>query len=136
MKRVIFVQIGTGFFAVETDQVKHFVRNVQVSDFGNKSENPNICGLISLGDEVIPVLDIDRWFGEKQMIFSERTMFVIMMSGSKPFAFPISDVIKSNEVPSECFHVLPAVVGKVTAHGRGNVWLRPSNSALGLHSGF
>ncbi len=109
MKRIIFIQIGTGVFAVEIDQIKSFVVNVKILDYGNKDDITSIMGLLQFYDEVIPVLDSYRWFGQKRMNFSSKTIFVVMAFGGKSFAFQISAVIKSVEVPGECFHAVPAV---------------------------
>ncbi len=109
MKRIIFIQIGTGVFAVEIDQIKSFVVNVKILDYGDKGEITSIMGLLHFCDEVIPVLDSYRWFGQKRMNFSSKTIFVVMVYGGKSFAFQISDVIKSVEVSSECFHEVPAI---------------------------
>lgn len=109
MKRVIFIQIEEGAFAFEIDQVKWFVTNAEISDFVDKGKNPSILGMISLYDEVIPVLDLCRWFSQKTMPVYKNTIFVVMAFDSKSFAFPISSVIKCCEVPNKCFHAIPSI---------------------------
>ncbi len=104
MKQIMFIKIGTGFYAVEVGQVKRFLYNAEVVDFGDKEVNSGIIGMIHFDDELIPVLDLYRLFGQKQVSSDNKTVFVIMMLGDRSFAFPISAVIKSIEVPDECFH--------------------------------
>lgn len=109
MKRVVFSRIQEGAFAFEMDQLKRFVTNVELSDFVDKGKTPSIFGMISLYDEVIPVLDLYRWFGQKTMPVCENTIFAVMAFSGRAFAFPISFVKKCCEVPHECYHAVPAV---------------------------
>ncbi len=46
MKRIIFIQIGIGVFAVEIDQIKRFVVNVKILDYGDKGDITSIMGLL------------------------------------------------------------------------------------------
>lgn len=113
VKRVLFIQIGAGFFAIEITQVKRFIDKAKISEipaFGDKGAIPSICGMIYLDNEVIPVLDIYRWFGQKPMQFDEKTIFVVKMSSGKSFAVPINAVIKSCDVSSKYFHAVPAIL--------------------------
>lgn len=112
VKRIVFIQIGTEVFAVEIDQIKRFVDKAEISGLSDKGGGLNRIGMIFLYDEVIPVLDLHGWIGQKSMNFCKKTIFVVMMFGGKSFAFPISAVIGSCEVSDECFYTVPAVFGK------------------------
>lgn len=112
VKRVIFIQIGTEVFTVEIDQIKRFVDKAEISGLSDKGDGLNRIGMICLYDEVIPVLDLHRWFGQKPMNLCKNTIFAVMMFGGKSFAFPISAVIGSCEVSDECFYAVPAVFEK------------------------
>ncbi len=107
MKHVIFIQIGTGFFAVDIDQVKHFIANAEILDLNDKSDDPSIIGLLCLDDETIPVLNLHKWFGQEQISISDQTLFLIMMLGDKSFTFQVSAVMEIAEVPDECFRAIP-----------------------------
>ncbi len=107
MKRVIFIQIGTGFFAVDIDQAKRFIANVEILDLNDKSDDPSIIGLLWLDDETIPVLNSHKWFGQEQISMSNQTLFLIMMLGDKSFTFQVSAVMETAEVPDECFRAIP-----------------------------
>ncbi len=91
MKQIIFIKIGTGLYAVEVDQVKRFVYNVEVVDLSAKEGNSSIIGMIRYYDEVIPVLDLYRWFGQKQVSLDDKTVFVIMMLADRSFALEYWD---------------------------------------------
>lgn len=111
-KEILFIQIGKEGFALEIKQVKRFVTNVEISDCDVKDEVPNILGMICTRDEVIPVLDLYKWFQQESIHLDESTVFVVVTFEGKSFAFPIDDVIMCCEVSDECFHVVPAVFRK------------------------
>lgn len=111
-KEILFIQIGKEAFALEIKQVKRFVTNVEISDCDVKDEVPNILGMICTRDEVIPVLDLYKWFQQESIHLDESTVFVVVTFEGKSFAFPIDDVIMCCEVSDECFHVVPAVFRK------------------------
>lgn len=112
MERVVFIQIGTGVFAIEMDQIKRFIGKAEMSGLSNKCDNLNIIGMICLYGEMIPVLDLYRWLDQKPMNFCENTIFAVMELGGKSFAFPISNVIGCYEVSDECIYAVSVVFGK------------------------
>lgn len=111
-KEILFIQIGKEAFAVEINQVKRFVTNVEISDCDIKDKAPIILGMICTHDEVIPVLDLYKWFRQESIHLDESTVFVVVTCEGKSFAFPIDDVIMRCEVSDKCFHAVPAVFRK------------------------
>lgn len=111
-KQILFVQIGTETYAIEIEQIKRFVAKVKVLDFDVKNEVSNILGMICIDDELIPVLDLCKWFKQESIHLGEGTIFVVMIFEGKSFAFPINDVIKCCEVSNEYFHTIPAIYRK------------------------
>lgn len=112
MKQVVFIQVGTGLFSVELDQVERFVDNAEILDFSSRRAVPSIMGLLRYNDKVIPLLDPYTWFGQNRMNFYDKRIFIVMTFRGKSFAFQISNVIGSVEVPSECFHMIPAIYNR------------------------
>lgn len=74
-------------------------------DYGDRGGS--ITGLLCFYGELIPVLDLYEWFGQKRMGIRDTTVFLIMTSGGRSFAFQISGVMKSADVPNECFQAIP-----------------------------
>lgn len=137
VKRVVFIQIGTGIFAIEIDQIKRFAGKVEISDFADRDKNFYIAGLICLYDELIPVLNIYKWFDQKPVHFSKDSIFVVLMFGDKSIAFPIDAVIGCCEVSDECFHTVPALlwnenkgVFREVINWNGKLYLKISSEIL------
>lgn len=70
-------------------------------DFDVKNEASSILGMICIYDELIPVLDLCKWFKQESVHLCESPIFVVMTFEGKSFAFPINDVIKRREAPNE-----------------------------------
>ena len=136
-KQILFIQIGTETYAVEINQIKRFTAKVEVLDFDVRNETSSILGMICIYDELIPVLDLCKWFKQESIHLCESTIFVVMTFVGKSFAFPINDVIKCCEVQNECFHTVPDVFRKESRKSfrevidyNGKLYLKISGEAI------
>lgn len=114
MEQIIFIRIGTGFYAISIDQTERFVKDAEILEVGD-NEPSGICGMIRFNDEMIPVLNSYKWFGQEQTDMGDRTFFVIMTLDSKAFAFRISAVIECADVSEESCRNITSVCGQTNS---------------------
>lgn len=106
-KRIVVVQIGTGFFGVEICHVHKIVAKAETLVVMDKN-TPQSTETLSWNDYMVPVLNLHERFG--QCPPAADGCFMLLGEGRQMIAFAMNRVDKYYDVSADCLFALPSVL--------------------------
>lgn len=86
----LFLQVGPGRFAVESDQVETLRRKETL--YPAPGGPPDLLGFLPLGEEAVPVLDLGRRLGLETTGGRRRGLLLMPPREVSPLSFRVDDI--------------------------------------------
>ncbi|MCM1258563.1 MAG: chemotaxis protein CheW [Roseburia sp.] len=106
--QITVFQIGARFFGMEIDQVRGIVENVGMLEASNIYPD-NIIGILPVGDDVIPVIDLCAYLDIEPPASYEGISFLLFQKQKSRVAFPVNRVEKYCNISRDCLNPVSPV---------------------------
>jgi len=114
---------GTQIFGVSAEQTLEIVRMVEVTSL--PSESGKVCGLINYRGELVPVVDVARYFAQQPPAYSLDSVLVVTVYQGQKCALAcqdVSDMIEIEPTQIQTYQGLGSDYCASAFHAQGHIF--------------